>query len=253
MRGTRIEARLLKSAERFIPAYAGNTYYQNRKSKQRRFIPAYAGNTWYARRSGICEAVHPRVCGEHLSGSMEQDRFCGSSPRMRGTRRAAAGARGFLRFIPAYAGNTPAPNRKWSGRTVHPRVCGEHIETAGRYIGKYGSSPRMRGTPTAARGAQPCNRFIPAYAGNTCASMMRMFRNAVHPRVCGEHARPKNRRPPCAGSSPRMRGTHSPWTCKPLQCRFIPAYAGNTALKRCARGRRSVHPRVCGEHKVFVP
>ena len=66
--------------------------------------------------------------------------------------------------------------------------------------------------------------------------------------MCGEHI------PTLAviilqtGSSPRVRGTRSPYTPEPEPTRFIPACAGNTRVKVSAIGADSVHPRVCGEH-----
>ena len=72
------------------------------------------------------QAVHPRVCGEHLVGMGYVFDVGGSSPRVRGTllpppRIPAAG-----RFIPACAGNTPKRVACACCRAVHPRVCGEH-------------------------------------------------------------------------------------------------------------------------------
>ena len=46
-----------------------------------------------------------------------------------------------------------------------------------------------------------------------------------------------------------MRGTHLERRTVQLGVRFIPAFAGNTRPSRARRRRRSVHPRVCGEHR----
>ncbi len=51
-----------------------------------------------------------------------------------------------------------------------------------------------------------------------------------------------------AGSSPRGRGTRSHHQQDISRRRFIPAWAGNTALERAARIAATVHPRVGGEH-----
>src|SRR3972149_87980 len=50
-----------------------------------RFIPAYAGNTYLATRSSTFDAVHPRVRGEHPLGADLNSTRIGSSPRTRGT------------------------------------------------------------------------------------------------------------------------------------------------------------------------
>ena len=70
-------------------------------------------------------------------------------------------------------------------------------------------------------------RFIPACAGNSSASMAGMVPWTVHPRVCGELSAG---RPYCAA-----------------QPRFIPACAGNSPPSARSRRPTAVHPRVCGE------
>ena len=90
-----------------------------------------------------------------------------------------------------------------------------------------GSSPRVRGTRLAAgRRAWP-TRFIPACAGNS------MGRSALRRRW--------------RGSSPRVRGTLALRHRGLARRRFIPACAGNSGTGRAPWGRRTVHPRVCGE------
>ena len=70
----------------------------------------------------------------------------GSSPRMRGTLAGLRQQDRHRRFIPAYAGNTAWRRNFLLQSSVHPRVCGEHIEMAIQSDGGRGSSPRMRGT-----------------------------------------------------------------------------------------------------------
>ena len=53
-----------------------------------------------------------------------------------------------------------------------------------------------------------------------------------------------------SGSSPRMRGTRHNRRQGLHQPGIIPAYAGNTRLRRVARVWRRDHPRVCGEHQT---
>ena len=50
-----------------------------------RFIPAPAGNIQVGRGAVFGRTVHPRACGEHLSGPQVVDLAAGSSPRLRGT------------------------------------------------------------------------------------------------------------------------------------------------------------------------
>ena len=167
---------------------------------------------------------------------------------MRGTRRGALRRAGRRRFIPACAGNTPRSRHTRSPPAVHPRLCGEHLTPPDFVDASSGSSPPVRGTLVALQRAARQSRFIPACAGNTSRVGRAGGKIAVHPRLCGEHARDhRNSRKRC-GSSPPVRGTppkrHAP---KP-SARFIPACAGNTHHRPAAPRRRSVHPRLCGEH-----
>ncbi len=72
--------------------------------------------------------------------------------------------------------------------------------------------------------------------------------DTVHPRVCGEHRFPRLSVYVPGGSSPRMRGTPDLHSTVRHWCRFIPAYAGNTAHQNNHDILTAVHPRVCGEH-----
>ena len=136
-----------------------------------------------------------------------------------------------MRFIPAYAGNTPVLIDSSVTMPVHPRVRGEH-----------------------GRGLQ-CHlaqvRFIPAYAGNTAPRRQPPPPAPVHPRVRGEHNVLMYELIPCHGSSPRTRGTHLPVFRGEIWPRFIPAYAGNTGTGWPAGASLTVHPRVRGEHPIL--
>ena len=89
-------------------------------------IPAYAGNTSFAGFDCNGSRDHPRVCGEHMTGSGVCVPSRGSSPRMRGTRFPPQRRSPRPRIIPAYAGNTRWTSTKGHDSWDHPRVCGEH-------------------------------------------------------------------------------------------------------------------------------
>ena len=95
-------------------------------------IPAYAGNTSWLPPVENWSGDHPRVCGEHLHGSLPSMGTSGSSPRMRGTLGDCLA--GFFRhgIIPAYAGNTHCRRTSSTKARDHPRVCGEHAREDGQ-------------------------------------------------------------------------------------------------------------------------
>ena len=67
-------------------------------------IPAYAGKPPCAAGWPRLNTDYPRVCGEAADDSAGQVYAKGLSPRMRGSRRGAAGRRPAEGIIPAYAG-----------------------------------------------------------------------------------------------------------------------------------------------------
>ena len=213
-----------------------------------RFIPACAGNTPWAGIACSTLSVHPRVCGEHGITGTPLIEVIGSSPRVRGTRFQSQPSTQHMRFIPACAGNTTSASRRGCARTVHPRVCGEHLLRLRYMAVMYGSSPRVRGTHGGGRSSFVWCRFIPACAGNTRQETALAVPLQVHPRVCGEHAGTNWQDVTNVGSSPRVRGTLLLFHLGDGRRRFIPACAGNTQGPWLSRDQRSVHPRVCGEH-----
>ena len=106
-------------------------------------------------------------------------------------------------------------------------MCGELDETGKTANQRYGSSPRVRGTPTSSA-TVPRGR-------------------PVHPRVCGELSPGAAAIAGVDGSSPRVRGTHPPPALGRVQRRFIPACAGNSFDGLIPSEILPVHPRVCGE------
>ncbi len=172
-----------------------------------RFIPACAGNTQVHRVGWDGLTVHPRVCGEHPFGAPWYLPHHGSSPRVRGTLKQSPPGHTRQRFIPACAGNTAPFGQRLILEQVHPRVCGEHVPASRDKARVRGSSPRVRGTLIGQRLISSFGRFIPACAGNTLQVPTQPGLQAVHPRVCGEHADHGRRFVIRHGSSPRVRGT----------------------------------------------
>ena len=220
------------------PRVRGTHEYAQRIPLLHRFIPACAGNTTYTIKSATTTSVHPRVCGEHDGCGPPPSGPRGSSPRVRGTRKTVAAIPAPDRFIPACAGNTNSISPRSCIWTVHPRVCGEHHDPHMPTATHSGSSPRVRGTRVKMEELLYEFRFIPACAGNTRECALSTARPAVHPRVCGEHARAAYSDGDTLGSSPRVRGTPKAMAKRRPQRRFIPACAGNTAALKCVGSPR---------------
>ena len=243
---------------------------------ERRFIPAWAGNS-HRRINGLhVRPVHPRVGGEQFLSCLPKSRLFGSSPRGRGTAGLDAMHHTWQRFIPAWAGNSTPRRSRSRASAVHPRVGGEQRRHQPVQPGSGGSSPRGRGTvghqqritarvhPSRSGGSSPRGRgtvhagihysdderFIPAWAGNSCARRRTIRAAAVHPRVGGEQPLPFLRNACKLGSSPRGRGTAPP-ACRIVHAaRFIPAWAGNSPMLVISLHPAAVHPRVGGEQSL---
>ena len=132
-----------------------------------RFIPAYAGNTTSLMGITCTPSVHPRIRGEHVGGRVLSSFTTGSSPHTRGTLQQPVDVGQYLRFIPAYAGNTRSRCARWPSASVHPRIRGEHAYASAENKITSGSSPHTRGTRQQRLPLRADERFIPAYAGNT--------------------------------------------------------------------------------------
>ena len=112
---------------------------------------------------------------------------------------------------------------------------------------QYGSSPQTRGMRDDLHLQAVLLRFIPACAGNACASAGGCRRTPVHPRICGEHLAQRDGMDTAYGSSPHTRGTQRRRHKLPRAGRFIPAYAGNAQCSVFRSIEGAVHPRIRGE------
>ena len=174
--------------------------------------------------------------------------IAGSSPHMRGTLQCRPQRHFTPGIIPAYAGNTC---RAFGFRSIlwdHPRICGEHGSFDLTGVAGTGSSPHMRGTRRGEHVGQHRQGIIPAYAGNTYTAYKTAIEAGDHPRICGEHFDHKGETLQAQGSSPHMRGTLPCCVRAPVARGIIPAYAGNTILKKRWNSSVLDHPRICGEH-----
>ncbi|SUH13783.1 Domain of uncharacterised function (DUF2825) [Salmonella enterica subsp. enterica] len=134
---------------------------------------------------------------------------------------------------------------------VYPRWRGEHLWITLQILVTCGLSPLARGTQVVAVVDGVAVRFIPAGAGNTTISALKIIPRSVYPRWRGEHTIKTVTCITMTGLSPLARGTLSPERQMELLARFIPAGAGNTPATQCARSGITVYPRWRGEHHLF--
>ncbi len=133
---------------------------------------------------------------------------------------------------------------------VYPRWRGEHLWITLQILVTCGLSPLARGTQVVAVVDGVAVRFIPAGAGNTTISALKIIPRSVYPRWRGEHLLHVIRSPFSPGLSPLARGTLDRNIHTATDSRFIPAGAGNTFYWRMCGCSFSVYPRWRGEHTI---
>ena len=198
-----------------------------------RLIPAHAGKTIRNCKRSTRRAAHPRSRGENVIFHLKGMQLRGSSPLTRGKPRAAS-LRGLrVRLIPAHAGKTITAAGPALRAEAHPRSRGENPPTTAPLLLRSGSSPLTRGKHTRRPGSARRARLIPAHAGKT------RTRASTEPAPC---------RVP--GSSPLTRGKRlRAWRAAPVW-RLIPAHAGKTTQLRALYVTHEAHPRSRGENYV---
>ena len=218
------------------------------KSRHPRLIPARAGKTPGSSRARSGRGAHPRACGENFPTDCITVSVSGSSPRVRGKRRARERGPGWGRLIPARAGKTV---RRWASGTAtraHPRACGENLLLLDMTIISMGSSPRVRGKLDEDPRDPKGRGLIPARAEKTSGRAGTSPGAPAHPRACGENILDKHTGWHAEGSSPRVRGKHPEGHGEGPAVRLIPARAGKTGRGPPCSGAAPAHPRACGEN-----
>ena len=174
------------------------------------------------------------MCGEHSDAALMIAPRSGSSPHVRGAHGEALVRDFEVGIIPACAGSTSMSAAYLSLSRDHPRMCGEHWRSLGRFALRVG--------------------IIPACAGSTLLYVQHVVKLRDHPRMCGEHSGSCPLPAPSAGSSPHVRGAPVGAADGGFHGGIIPACAGSTKRTELSLLRSGDHPRMCGEHNiVFVP
>ena len=189
---------------------------------------------------------YPRVCGGAQLKRIDEARYAGLSPRMRGSHPHPAFDRHHVGIIPAYAGEPTRPPASGRRPQDYPRVCGGVAVVPFCVRTPSGLSPRMRGSPSVVLPGRQVRGIIPAYAGEPADTDDHRPATRDYPRVCGGADNLVARLSPGEGLSPRMRGSLPTRTTTSLRHGIIPAYAGEPTIwwRACRRARD--YPRVCG-------
>ncbi len=132
-------------------------------------IPARAGRTTQRDQAWAERKAHPRSCGADLAGISPSTLSRGSSPLVRGGRRARTHREQRRGLIPARAGRTATAEQLQAGISAHPRSCGADRLGAPPPGWGQGSSPLVRGGHAGPDHPLRERGLIPARAGRTTA------------------------------------------------------------------------------------
>ena len=211
-----------------------------------RIIPARAGPTRSTGKTPWVSSDHPRSCGANLTEEPFVISPSGSSPLVRGQLRDSWKDYAAARIIPARAGPTWSVRRCRCARPDHPRSCGANLSDSELESIRGGSSPLVRGQLGFERGLPAFGRIIPARAGPTTVDLLDARGKADHPRSCGANRHDQIVGILHGGSSPLVRGQHTPYIIGVNKKRIIPARAGPTARRAGESKEQADHPRSCG-------
>ena len=176
---------------------------------------------------------HPRSRGVYLNALQSYHDARGSSPLARGLPSAPPISASIARIIPARAGFTGRGSSMSLDPQDHPRSRGVYGPwRAGRAFGA-GSSPLARGLQSEIMAIVREKRIIPARAGFTLNSAVRLSL--------------------VTGSSPLARGLHEIKIIGGHVARIIPARAGFTGWGLDCVFCVSDHPRSRGVYFLFIP
>ena len=153
-----------------------------------------------------------------------------------------------LGLIPAHAGKTLRRDAACPRPWAHPRSRGENSPRGGRAPGTEGSSPLTRGKLRLGDNRRAGRGLIPAHAGKTIHTPLRLYIDRAHPRSRGENVGNKIVGMIQSGSSPLTRGKPSAARVRMTSMGLIPAHAGKTRRRASHTGGRPAHPRSRGEN-----
>ncbi len=228
------------------PRVRGDQQYDAAIWLETRLIPACAGRPVARSPDARAAGAHPRVCGATSAKRPALLPVSGSSPRVRGDLVRVQPEPLAQGLIPACAGRPTYTHYPMDPSGAHPRVCGATKTNPPSPGGAVGSSPRVRGDPTARQPSGARSALIPACAGRPHCWTARRDPVRAHPRVCGATSpwRPVRTWP--QGSSPRVRGDLDGAALDHGRWGLIPACAGRPHARTAVPRIRRAHPRVCG-------
>ncbi len=232
------------------PRVRGKRGQERRDGSISRSIPARAGKAVSGQQSDGTGRVHPRACGESVTDRSSIAPEYGPSPRVRGKLGALVEPAERPGSIPARAGKAAVWATASRVRRVHPRACGESVQSKLKDMDDDGPSPRVRGKPAQRHRGSVVIRSIPARAGKASGRNTTTGACRVHPRACGESWRIPPVRGGHGGPSPRVRGKLSIDLEEDVHDGSIPARAGKASRMRFGVRSPTVHPRACGESLV---
>ncbi len=211
-------------------------------------VPALAGVILDEYALAMAVSRRPRARGGHPSFMVLPVWLFESSPRSRGSSRAAVGVDGDEPVVPALAGVIPILSRAVNEVSGRPRARGGHpvCERVNRLCNA--SSPRSRGSSRTMTVIIPEPDVVPALAGVIRPGSSPNSPAPCRPRAGGGHPHASARPGDVMVSSPRSRGSSPNLRSGPGHRRVVPALAGVIRRPRDSPSSTGCRPRARGGH-----
>ena len=169
-----------------------------------------------------------------------------SSPRRRGSAVVVVVVAGHGVVLPAQAGVSRCPRRSGSRGRGPPRVGGGQPSSNISRARTCASSPRRRGSAESAAVWAGAVQVLPAQAGVSRWSVLRVASSPGPPRAGGGQPLQGRTGPVLWRSSPRRRGSAGDEVLGHLGAEVLPAQAGVSRRGGCRSARRAGPPRAGG-------
>ena len=217
-----------------------------------RITPAYAGKRSSSHGLKVCVKDHPRLRGEKENQYHPIEALQGSPPLTRGKDYLCCRRNRSTRITPAYAGKSLRGGQAPVFTEDHPRLRGEKLETAIKFVWDQGSPPLTRGKDSSLFSDLKTLRITPAYAGKRSGRIHCHMLCKDHPRLRGEKLSLPSLSKIILGSPPLTRGKDLYSKAYQLESGITPAYAGKSTVFQAKSPLPRDHPRLRGEKEQRI-
>ena len=193
---------------------------------------------------------HPHAYGDKFDLLMLSIRFSGSSPRVWGQGIPLINGSCSFRIIPTRMGTSANLGYIYGLLKDHPHAYGDKLFNTDRQTAKLGSSPRVWGQVVCLTLFLYGLRIIPTRMGTRVKNKLKTTADTDHPHAYGDKSIPFQNFVQIEGSSPRVWGQGSFYSCWHSVRGIIPTRMGTSNVKCAVTQLYRDHPHAYGDKKL---